>query len=278
MKKEPTVKPIIFSSEMVRALLDGRKTQTRQVMKDQPAPYKGGVHPNHVAKHPAPYIDAYCSERKTASNPRGMSNEWCWWTEDDRCGPFVGKCPYKPGDLLWVRETFWIAEYYSYGSTPGGCEISAPPLAYRRGSPVFYAADGSPPNVGNRTYGPEGLRNGAFAAPDPYAIWIKNPSIHMPLWASRLTLRVTNVRAERLQDISEDDARAEGVRKEEARGHILWSGRDTERPTLPSARQAFLDHIWTDLYGEHETKSVGANPWVWVYEFEVIRKNVGEVN
>ncbi|WP_148299120.1 hypothetical protein [Acetobacter okinawensis] len=100
----------------------------------------------------------------------------------------------------------------------------------------------------------------------------------MPRWASRLTLRVTGIRAERLQDISEADAQAEGVRKEEFGRHSLWSGRDTERPTLPSAKRAFLDHIWTDLYGEHETKSVDANPWVWVYEFEVIRKNVGEVN
>lgn len=263
-----SAKPIIFSAEMVRALLEGRKTQTRRVIKVQPQPYSGGVHPGHVAKHPAPYIDAYCSKRKTAANPRGMSHDWLWWAEDDRCGPFVGTCPYIPGDLLWVRETFWIAEYYSYGTTPGGCEISPPCLACRRGSPVFYAADGNPPNVGNRTYGPDGLRGGAFAAPDPYAVWVKSPSIHMPRWASRLTLRITNIRAERLQDISEDDARAEGCA-------VKWSGDMSDGP------DKFVDEvfreIWEELYPKDSPKAWNANPWVWVYEFEVIQKNIGEV-
>ncbi|GBQ46459.1 hypothetical protein AA18895_0770 [Acetobacter ghanensis DSM 18895] len=174
-----------------------------------------------------------------------MSEDWCWWTEDDRCGPYVGKCPYIPSDLLWVRETW---------SHTGQGVWKVSDVYQALGGDIVYRADENDGAIGYF------------------------PSIHMPRWASRLTLRVTNIRAERLQDISEDDARAEGVRKEEFGKHALWSGRDTERPTLSSAKRAFLDHIWTDLYGEHETKSVGANPWVWVYEFEVIRKNVGEVS
>ena len=265
-------KPIIFSSEMVRALLEGRKTQTRRVMKDQPAPYKGGVHPNHVAKHPAPYIDAYCSERKTASNPRGMSNEWCWWTEDDRCGPFVGECPYKPGDLLWVRETWGINHTdYCTGIIPK----ERPEDVHDDQMVYFFTEDD----------------------PEIQAEMPKRPSIHMPRWASRLTLRITNIRAERLQDISRGDAILEGASMRPACNGCMsrydgWSmdwakvgapskfgvnGVLTEQCiSLGDPQAAFLSY-WTDLYGEHETKSVGANPWVWVYDFEVIRENIDRV-
>ncbi|MCG4258184.1 hypothetical protein [Acetobacter senegalensis] len=235
-----SVKPIIFSAEMVRALLDGRKTQTRRVMKVQPDHYirelqVGKYHPTKIGKDGMEYPGDE------------IFGAFCDW------GEFGLKAPYIPGDLLWVKETW-----------RGIVKINAP---------------WEPHEEGVARYTP----NRASCAGIEYkASHVSNDepwraSIHMPRWASRLTMRVTNVRAERLQDISEDDARAEGVRKEGIRGHALWSGRDTERPTLPSARQAFLDHIWTDLYGEHETKSVGANPWVWVYDFEVIRKNVDEV-
>lgn len=275
-----SAKPIIFSAEMVHALLEGRKTQTRRVMKVQPPKneqFRGSYF--GICRGVADgFLYFSCNQYEGApKHPRKWELDGSVGVARDAGFPKEYFCPVAVGDLLWVRETFWIAEYYSYGTTPGGCEISPPSLAYRRGSPVFYAADGNPPNVGNRTYGPDGLRGGAFAAPDPYAVWVKIPSIHMPRWASRLTLRITNTRAERLQDISEADAREEGLRSEGLERHLLWSGRANERPTLPSAKQAFLDHVWTDLYGEHETKSVGANPWVWVYEFEVIRKNVDEV-
>ena len=226
MKKEPTVKPIIFSSEMVRALLEGGKTQTRRYA--------------HTAIERVPHNATWAPDsgfKKT----RRVGQIWSLhspYLAGSRLLHGIARCPYKPGDLLWVRET----------------------LERAKGEAIGYPSDCS-------------------WLPNTPWTWKRDtlPAMFMPRWASRLTLRVTNVRAERLQDISEDDARAEGVRKGGVRGHTLWSGRDTERPTLPSARQAFLDHIWTDLYGEHETKSVGANPWVWVYEFEVIRKNVGEV-
>ena len=224
---------------MVRALLGGRKTQTRRVMKDQPDDFircvqTGRYHPTIVDK----------------DGIEGPGEEVFGAWDDG--GEWSLKAPYKPGDLLWVRETWGINHTdYCTGIIPK----ERPEDVHDDQMVYFFTEDD----------------------PEIQTEMPKRPSIHMPRWASRLTLRVTNVRAERLQDISEDDARAEGVRKGEIRGHTLWSGRDTERPTLPSARQAFLDHIWTDLYGEHETKSVGANPWVWVYEFEVIRENIDRV-
>ncbi len=220
-------RPILFSGPMVRAILDGRKWQTRRVMKPQPAPFAGGVHETNLAKHPAPYIDAYCGEPKTAENPRGMGDLWCWWTEDDRQGPSVGRCPYgAPGDRLWVRETW-------------GCPSADHPRV----------PDGRKPTPG------DGL---VYAANDADAwqwrggpgcsdfVW--RPSIHMPRWASRLTLPVTAVRVERLQDVTDDDAIAEGTE----------FSRDPVRA---------FSALWDSINGKRPFSAWDDNPWVWVVSF-----------
>ena len=100
-------RPIIFNTPMVRAILAGTKMQTRRPVKAMPTEPGAECHPRHKQKHPAPYFDAYCGQRKTDANPRGMNDEWCWWQVDDRqCLPVV-RCPYGlPGDRLWVRESF----------------------------------------------------------------------------------------------------------------------------------------------------------------------------
>ncbi len=202
-----TDRPILFSGPMVRALLDGRKTQTRRDLTKTFARYPQleGYETNGTLK-PIDGRSVPCVEFV-------HSNLGLWHPEENPSGRSGWYVPLKAavGDRLWVKESWWIATMYSYGTTPGGCEISPPPLAHRKRDPVHYDADGNPPNVGNRTYGPEGLRGGSFAAPDPYAVWLKKPSIHMPRWASRLTLIVSDVRVERLQDISEEDAIAEGM-------------------------------------------------------------------
>lgn len=176
-----TDRPIIFSAPMVRALLAGRKTQTRRIIRDAvpEAPGMDQVHPKNQVRHAAPYLDAYCGQPRTPANPRGMSDRWCWWTRDDRCGVQF-KVGYQPGDRLWVRESLALKE-------DGGVQWAT------------YAADGA------------WVKSGIVRI-DPRKIGNKpRPSIHMPRWASRLTLSVTEVRVERLQAISDEDVRAEGA-------------------------------------------------------------------
>lgn len=172
-------RPILFSGEMVLAILDGRKTMTRRVVKPQPEPDTDC--PHHVGTG---------IERKARI------------------------CPYgKPGDRLWVRETFC--------SFPDGN--------------IFYRAD-----------------NDERA---PMKGW--KPSIFMPRALSRITLEIKNVRVERLQDISENDAKAEGTDGERYLGqgfdHCVY-------------REAFRT-LWESINGPGSWES---NPWVWVVEFKQI--------
>jgi hypothetical protein len=170
--------PIIFSAPMVRALLEGRKTVTRRVISGVPGSPGNRVNANNVVKHAAPYLDAYCGERKTDANPRGMSDKWSWWTRDDRPGALF-KVGYAPGDRLWVREAW----------APLSACVHGDPGVQAFADNGFYRAD-------NSTVDGEIKR------------W--RPSIHMPRCASRLTLVVKGVKVERLRDISLQDVRAEG--------------------------------------------------------------------
>ena len=138
---------------------------------------------------------------------------------------YVSLCPYgQPGDRLYVREAF---------SGPH-CMGSAPPSKWGRSSGIWYWADGNP------------------TAGD----WTKpKPGIHMPRWASRITLEVTAVRVERLQDISEADAMSEGS--------LDWAAeQDTPVRDLQEARLVYRQ-LWEDINGPG---SWDANPWVWVVE------------
>lgn len=170
-------RPIIFNEAMVRAILDGRKTQTRRIVKHQPL--------------------------------EGVAPDSSWIR------------PCDVGDRLWVREK-WAQS--SFGQT----------------SLTFYGADREhdPPHIAK------------------CARW--QPSIHMPRAASRITLEVTGVRVERLQDISEGDAIAEGC------------SIDGESPSglyvANNARSAFC-RLWQSIYGPD---SWNQNPWVWVIDFRVI--------
>jgi hypothetical protein len=174
----PKSHPIIMSAPMVRALLEGRKTQTRRLV-------KGNI------LHFIEFVSGRCDDEPSTSDDLGERIEnpanpifdrgirfWC--AEYPEEGSELFDSPYGlPSDLLWVRESFWHARSYPV-TLPSGDAKSGNAWAYRL---IHYAADGEPKNTPNRHY-PDGLRGGAISAPDPYADWRKRPSIHMPRWAS----------------------------------------------------------------------------------------------
>jgi len=235
-----TDRPIIFSAPMVRALLDGRKTQTRRVLKPQPVQENG-----LWWWHPSKYWGA-------ASNVYQHGDAW-------RSYPGF---PYAVGDRLWVRE--------SIGRRPA----SFLGIEAKNGvESAFYAADGE-----------DVVEQAGFNICPWWPQMRSLPPIHMPRWASRLTLTVTDVRVQRVQDISEGDARAEGARHfpdlplatPTARPN-RWSMEEPKNTddALSSARWAFANY-WIKLHGrnEHDFSAWDANPWVVALTFTVERRNI----
>lgn len=211
-------RPILFNAEMVRAVLDGRKTQTRRIMSPQPA---DDIQPH---KFPNKALLGWLSSL------------------EHKHGSFTAHiCPFgQPGDRLWVRETWADVNH-------DGC----PAVAYR--------ADGEVRDL-NEDDGEEddpNLEKYWFANWYPDLIsgtegrW--TPSIHMPRWASRITLEITGVRVEWLASISSDDARAEGYPADRAA-----DGGNSD-PWL------WFRDLWDGIYPEQSFK---ANPWVWIVEFK----------
>ncbi|HCA6554183.1 TPA: hypothetical protein ACYERW_004167 [Escherichia coli] len=238
-----TERGMIFNGEMVRAILDGRKTQTRRIIKNQREGEGWSV--------------------KSAIEPRchGHTHDW-WLPTATRPYSALPRCPYGVvGDRIWVRETWWQAGQ-SHARYPDDDEYGW--YGSRR---ILFAADGNPPNEPNDHY-PNGLGGGKFSAAKPNHLWRKRPSIHMPRWASRILLEITDVRVERLNSISETDAEAEGIDME-----ALFDSQDcydciaghnmTGRPTATGA----FKYLWETIYGSDRWQT---NPWVWVIEFKRI--------
>ena len=225
-------RPIIFSAPMVRALMDGRKTQTRRMIKAAPP--------------------EATSAGTTYSSLTGHSNVWTWLSGDPRdCETWEVlddfRLPYAPGDRLYVKEAF--RGDVGYDKTP--------PREWSQW-PVSYEAD-------------------PFEARCGLDVGRLLPGIHMPRWASRLTLTVTDVRVQRLQDISEADAIAEGIER-------LKSGRGFYDPTVShaavrfgewtsTARQGFC-RLWNSLHGPG---AWDANPWVVALTFTVQSGNIDKI-
>lgn len=198
-------RPILFSGPMVRALLDGRKTVTRRALKVQPRSKAdiGSYGPGQpFIRHPDP----------TKRNP---------------------ECPYgRPGDHLWVRETFFINDFREANV----------PVDQRANVDLVYRADPLPDWEGEESL----------------ITW--RPSIHMPRWVSRILLEITGVRVERLQSISESQAEAEGV-EQDSDGWFDYQMPSTQ--CCSSAGESFRT-LWSSING---VESWRANPWVWVVEF-----------
>lgn len=214
--------PIRFNGDMVRAILDGRKTQTRWLMKPQP--------PRPEDVHAKAGIDfgLFRGERHDWWRPSGP----VWAVRELMGTEPQWRCPYGgPGDLLWVRETHALLPRYD-----------ATPVRH------FHPERGLATSVFYKAGGPERVFVEGDAKPGRW-----RPSIHMPRWASRLTLRVTSVRVERLQDISEDDARAEGV--------VGW-----DVPSLGVNPRDGFRVLWDSI--NEKRAPWASNPWVWVVAFE----------
>lgn len=234
----PRERPILFSGPMVRAILDGRKTQTRRIIKPQPQRCEA------YGREEAFCPDAAYS-REPGSTMQGMAVDPRRWWCANAGGPRTAHvCPYgQPGDRLWVRET-WALE-----NPPEDGEL------------LIWQADRS---AAWRSHLGERFRLAPNYQPNRW-----RPSIYMPRWASRLTLEVVSVRVERLHDISEEDAKAEGAcewgleneRHEEA--WARWTRILDSSTRVGSARGAFAA-LWTSINGP---KSWDANPWVWCVEF-----------
>lgn len=212
-----TEKPILFNSVDVRAILEGRKTMTRRVIRPQPI--------YHIHSGALAFADQHC--HPFYKSKRGIIS------------------PYgQPGDRLWVRETSHA--------------VTRPELY--RGRRVFYRADND----------------------SPADLWpLKwTPSIHMPRWASRINLEITAVRVERLQDISEEDAIAEGISCigcttcDDDGYQNYW--RDYSHPLKDGGwAYSISDPVTSFSTLWNSTAKSGEkwddNPYVWVYEFKVVK-------
>lgn len=199
-------RPILFSTEMVKAILDEKKSQTRRVIKPQPKPLEGSW---LFWKYKVEDIE---TEPNSYASPQDMT-------------PY---CPYgQVGDRLWVRETFIESKYFL---NKDGSH-----------SRVWYKADDSE-HIGVLNY--------------PW-----KPSIHMPRWASRITLEITDVRVERLQEITKDDCLKEGF-------NIIQGNMD--RPSVRFYFYNYWDSIVNKKYPFNWTHTWKGNPWVWVISFKII--------
>ena len=232
------VLPILFNTDMVRAILDGRKTVTRRVIKTQP-------------KFRLCYTFAGCNHG-TWSYPNDTAYEF-WGeeyrlpdciTDDDK--KMVWKPPCHTDDVLYVRET-WAPIYPDKESN----EVRG--YLYKEDSLEEY--DKRYPDGGDYQW--EGK-------------W--HPSIHMPKEAARIWLKVKDVRVEHLQDISEEQAKAEGAIDN---GGFIHSP-DNEYNSIHTAKEHFKQ-IWNSTIKKSDLDRYGwdANPWVWVIEFERCEKPEG---
>lgn len=210
--------PILFSTPMVQAILEGRKTQTRRIIKSK---HESGLYAVSTAKY-EPDCRGYYHNRSV------QSLDW----DEGSCGDIL--CPYgEVGDVLWVRET-WC-------KTLDVDEFEDGYLYKAEGSTAFQDSDG-----------------------DIIDLVKWKPSIHMPKAACRIWLEITDIRVEGLQDISEEDAIAEGIWLDTTvlpNGYTLYG-----MPHWNTAKECY-SVLWEEINGP---KSWELNPYVWCLSFKRI--------
>lgn len=227
-----SVKPILFNTEMVRAILDGRKSCTRRINKD-------------VNDYVVPDMDFYDSDKRTYAVHNYADKE-----HTDKLSIAERTCPICPGDILYVRETWCKGiERYIYRA-----DYSDREKFYQGGKEIEVK-------------------------------W--HPSIHMPKEATRIWLKVTDVRVERLQEITEVQSQAEGIRGYSKDGNLYkyavtddwWidfhnkhrkSFLGTWWQDMPRTAKDAFSYLWNSTIkpSDLDRYGWGANPWVWVIEFE----------
>lgn len=221
-------RPILFNTEMVRSILDGRKTCTRRVIK----------FPDGMTGHPI-------GKAGDSSNPLGVMYPGG-----------IKRPPYQPGDILYVRETFTWCPCWDCGldTTPDGCK-----------NPVIY--DFKKKEHGCYMYRAS-CEDNEYPSDDTW-----HPSIHMPKEAARIFLKVTNVRVERLQEITDDGCIAEGVYPSPCRKCNATFGCDTCPDEGYHETDGFSE-LWNSTIKKSDLDRYGwdANPYVWVIEFERCEK------
>lgn len=202
------IKPILFNSEMVRAILDGRKDATRRIVK--------GFIPDDA-------VWGY-----TAFTPKGYIS--CRGTFADGYGEKFFKLPCEPGDILYVRETWKKAlnGYYYYE---------------------------------------------AWQRNDIADVTKWKPSTRMPKEAARIWLKVTNVRVERLQEITDEQAKREGIQYDECPTGFTWK-QETDMHNCYTTPIGAMQALWNSTIKKSDLDGYGwdANPWVWTIEFERCEK------
>lgn len=232
-------RPILFSAPMVRALLNGRKTQTRRFVK--PQPFASGYYDGEVEMTVIPANVWPTCFRFTASAVGGGA------VLEEIFEPRINE-----GDRLWVREAWrcngWATDLATIFYRASECD------GYSAMCEQYPVAEKKPMRV--------------------TSTW--RPGIHLPRWASRLTLTVTDVRVERLHDISEADAVAEGCFKGKASGRVFANevAMHLGGDEWSSARDWYAD-LWDDING---AGAWDANPWVAAYTFTVEQKNIDEAS
>lgn len=226
------MKPILFNTEMVRAILEGRKTVTRRVIKPQPT-----------------YSQNSGFSWKGMAYGTDIPQTFKGAVYNFRCA-----APYKVNDVLYVRETFcWCPCWDCGNDTLRGCRDKT--------ADKFY-------NTDRKEWGCYGYKASFEDDEQPFDKW--KPSIHMPREAARIFLKVIGVRVERLRDITNEQILAEGIDKKQIENRMSQMPEPVDEWERACYTLEWAD-LW-DSTVKDKNHSWGGNPYVWVIEFERISK------